>query len=433
MRTFHTGGVASVKDITSGLPRVEELFEARVPKGMAIISEIAGRVEVLREGELRRVKVISSEVLEDEIVLPKGAQLVVKKGDVVEDGAVIARVPSANGKGRGKAKTEVSVQPEITARIGGRVEVKRGKVSVFHEETDEREYPLKAADRLLVDQNDMVEAGQALTDGAINPQDMLRVRGAEAAQRYLVEEVQKVYRNQGVTINDKHIEVIVRQMLRRVMVDSTGDTPYLPGELVDVFAFDRQNQDVLAQGGEPATAKTILLGVTKASLHTDSFLAAASFQETTRVLTEASIGGRTDTLKGLKENVIIGKLIPARALDYFDEETQMKVAGVRPKPLLIGADGDGADGDGERPWSIDDLEDLEDFDEIPGDIDEGFEKDLEDYATQPEDEEEATWLPSAYVAEPDEDEDELAIEGEPEIEASQLLSEDEVVSEDDTL
>ncbi|HEX5939949.1 MAG TPA: DNA-directed RNA polymerase subunit beta', partial [Dehalococcoidia bacterium] len=431
MRTFHTGGVASVKDITSGLPRVEELFEARVPKGMAIISEIAGRVEILREGDLRRVKVISSEVLEDEIVIPKGAEMLVKKGDVVEDGAVIARIPSTNGAKKRKTKAETAVAAagnEITARIGGRVEIRRGKVSVFHEDRDEREYPLKAADRLLVDQNDIVEAGQALTDGAINPQDMLRVRGRDAAQRYLVEEVQKVYRNQGVTINDKHIEVIIRQMLRRVMVDATGDTPYLPGELVDEFVYNRQNEDVLAQGGEPATAKTVLLGVTKASLHTDSFLAAASFQETTRVLTEASIGGRTDTLQGLKENVIIGKLIPARALENFDEELQMKVAGVKPKPLLIGADGDGVDG--ERAWDVEDMEELEDFDEVPGDIDEGFEKDLEDYATQPEDEEEATWLPSAYVAEPDDDEDDLAVAEEPEIESSQLLDQQEVAADE---
>ncbi|MEX2238652.1 MAG: DNA-directed RNA polymerase subunit beta' [Dehalococcoidia bacterium] len=439
MRTFHTGGVASVKDITSGLPRVEELFEARVPKGQAIITEIAGRVEIVREGDVRRVKVISSEVLEDELEIPKGADVLVKKGDMVEDGSVIARVTIAGAKPKSRSKkareeaAALTTVQEITARIGGRVEIRKGnKISIFHEERDEREYPLRAADRLLVDQDDMVGPGQALTDGAVNPQDILRVRGPEAAQRYLVEEVQKVYRNQGVTINDKHIEVIVRQMLRRVMVDAAGDAPYLPGELVDVFAYKHMNEGVLAQGGEPATARPVLLGVTKASLHTDSFLAAASFQETTRVLTEASIAGRTDALKGLKENVIIGKLIPARALDNFDEETQMRVAGVKPKPILIGGESGssllGEDGE----WSID--SDDDEFDilaDVPGDVDEGFEKDLEDFATMPEDEEEATWLPSAYVAEPDDDDDELEARPEPEIEASQLLDVEEVIPEDE--
>jgi DNA-directed RNA polymerase subunit beta' len=158
-----------------------------------------------------------------------------------------------------------------------------------------------------------VHAGQPLTDGPLNPQDILGIQGPEAVQMYLVEEVQKVYRAQGVTINDKHIEVIVRQMLRRVRIDSPGDTALLPGELVDRFRYEETNAKVLAEGGEPATAQPVLLGVTKASLNTESFLAAASFQETTRVLTEAAINGQVDKLLGLKENVIIGKLIPARA------------------------------------------------------------------------------------------------------------------------
>ena len=158
-----------------------------------------------------------------------------------------------------------------------------------------------------------MHAGQKLTDGSLNPQDVLRIIGPEAVQSYLVEEVQKVYRSQGVNINDKHIEVIIRQMLRKVRVDTPGDTGFLPGELVDRFRYEEANAKVLAEGGEPATAVPILLGVTKASLSTESFLAAASFQETTRVLTEAAISGMTDRLIGLKENVIIGKLIPARA------------------------------------------------------------------------------------------------------------------------
>jgi DNA-directed RNA polymerase subunit beta' len=164
-----------------------------------------------------------------------------------------------------------------------------------------------------VQDGDYVHAGQPLTEGPLNPQDILRIQGPEAVQIYLVEEVQKVYRSQGVTINDKHIETIVRQMLRRVRADLPGDTDMLPGELVDRFKFENENAAVLAEGGEPATAQPVLLGVTKASLNTESFLAAASFQETTRVLTEAAISGQVDRLLGLKENVIIGKLIPARA------------------------------------------------------------------------------------------------------------------------
>jgi DNA-directed RNA polymerase subunit beta' len=157
----------------------------------------------------------------------------------------------------------------------------------------------------------MVAAGDQLTEGAKDPQDILRIQGREAVQRYLVDEVQEVYRSQGVTINDKHIETIVRQMLRRLRVDTPGDTDLLPGELVDRFEYEEKNRQVLAEGGEPATAQPVLLGVTKASLNTDSFLAAASFQETTKVLTEAALAGKVDHLIGLKENVIIGKLIPA--------------------------------------------------------------------------------------------------------------------------
>jgi len=168
-----------------------------------------------------------------------------------------------------------------------------------------------ATAQLRVEEGDRVKAGDLLTEGAANPQDILRVMGHAAVQLYLVDEVQKVYRSQGVAINDKHIEIIVRQMLRKVRVEQPGDTELLPGELVDRFAYEEINAKILAEGGEPATAQTVLLGVTKASLNTESFLAAASFQETTRVLTEAAIQGSIDRLVGLKENVIIGKLIPA--------------------------------------------------------------------------------------------------------------------------
>ncbi len=333
MRTFHTGGVASGVDITSGLPRVEELFEARVPKGQALISEIDGLVEVLRDGDSKRLRVSSTELYSDVYEIPKGTKTLVKKDQMVEQGTILARMPELESgtkeaqekakKPKAKAKTSKKSKREdlpevrdgdVVARIGGRVVIDgRSRVSIVYEEREEREYAVPAAARLRVETGDSVQAGQQLTEGSLNPQDILRIMGPEAVQLYLVEEVQKVYRSQGVTINDKHIEVVVRQMLRKVRVDSPGDTPLLPNDIVDRFEYEETNARVLAEGGEPATAVPVLLGVTKASLSTSSFLAAASFQETTRVLTEAAISGQKDNLLGLKENVIIGKLIPARA------------------------------------------------------------------------------------------------------------------------
>jgi len=236
MRTFHTGGVAG-DDITAGLPRVEELFEARKPKGQAIISEIAGTVSIVENKGVTKA-VVSGPEGEASYVIPYGARRKVKDGS-------------------------------------------------------------------------QVQAGDRLTEGPVNPHDILAVQGVLAVQEYLVQEVQEVYRSQGVNINDKHIEVIVRQMLRKCKVEDPGDTPMLPGSLVDIFEFEEINAKVQAEGGEPAVGKPVLLGITKASLATESFLSAASFQETTRVLTDASIKGRVDRLIGLKENVIIGKLIPA--------------------------------------------------------------------------------------------------------------------------
>ncbi|MDD3805394.1 MAG: DNA-directed RNA polymerase subunit beta' [bacterium] len=239
MRTFHTGGVAlRGEDITQGLPRVEELFEARKPKGLAIVSDINGIVEITET---------------------KGVRKIIIKADDGEEKA-------------------------YTVPYGARLEVVDG---------------------------DEVLAGDRLTEGSINPHDVLNIRGIQEVQSYMVREVQSVYRSQGVDINDKHIEVVVRQMLRKVRVEEIGNTDFLPGELVDTFAFEDENDRVLAKGGEPASAKPVLLGITKASLATDSFLSAASFQETTRVLTDASTKGKGDSLIGLKENVIIGKLIPA--------------------------------------------------------------------------------------------------------------------------
>jgi len=238
MRTFHTGGVASAEDITQGLPRVEELFEARKPKGLAVITEINGVVSI-DDSKKRREAIVTGEDGESEsYLIPFGSKLKVKDGDTVE-------------------------------------------------------------------------AGDELTEGSVNPHDILKIKGIKGVQAYLLKEVQSVYRLQGVEISDKHIEVIIRQMLRKVQIEDAGDTTMLPGELIDIFRFEEENEKVLENDGQPAIAKRKLLGITKAALATDSFLSAASFQETTRVLTEAAIKGKIDPLVGLKENVILGKKIPA--------------------------------------------------------------------------------------------------------------------------
>ena len=296
MRTFHTGGVAGL-DITAGLPRVEELFEARKPKGKAEISRIDGVVEVIRSDAGTIVEVTHSEKYEIELDLPIDAALTAREGDLVEAGQLIGTSATTG---------------DLTAPVKGLlVKSKDGLVIRAEDVVPASKYPIPHNAKLLVKSGDRVRAGDPLTDGPLDPQELLEVRGRAEVQNYLVKEVQKVYRSQGVTISDKHIEIIVRQLLRKVRVDNPGDTHMLPTELADRLAFERENARVLAEGGEPATAASQLLGVTKASLNTESFLAAASFQETTRVLTEAAITGARDYLVGLKENVIIGKLIPA--------------------------------------------------------------------------------------------------------------------------
>ena len=240
MRTFHTGGIAATGDITQGLPRVEELFEARKPKGVATICEFKGIINVDDRDNLKHVKVIDEDT---------GAEL--------------------------------------------------------------KEYELPFNAELKVATGDRVNPGALLNGGSVNPQDIIRVEGVKGVQDYILEQVQSVYRSQGVDINDKHVEIIVRQMLRKVRIENAGTTEMLPGQLVDMFTFEEQNEKTIKNGGVPATAKRVLLGITKAALATDSFLSAASFQETSRVLTEAAICTKRDPLIGLKENVIIGKLIPA--------------------------------------------------------------------------------------------------------------------------
>ena len=312
MRTFHTGGIAGA-DITSGLPRVEELFEARAPRGEAVLSEIDGTVELSEAPDGRTIRVASREEYKDEYALPKGYTPEVSDGDLVSIGSRLARAeesPDENGK---------SLQAsDIVARVSGIVHVTKKKLTITWTDEEQREYMIPAAAHVVIKSGDEVVAGQAMTAGPKNPQQILRIQGRDAVQKYLIQEVQKVYRSQGVAIHDKHIEVILGQMLNKVRIDTPGDTELLPGELAGRQEYEQTNAGILAEGGEPSTASPVLLGITRASLNMDSFLAAASFQETTRVLTESAVNGDKDTLRGLKENVIIGRRIPAR-FDLSDE------------------------------------------------------------------------------------------------------------------
>ena len=343
MRTFHTGGVAGI-DITSGLPKVEELFEARTPRGMALLSEIDGKAEVDEDLEGRRIRVVNSEEFQEEFSLPRGYKPAVENGDWIQAGSPLARSKEEEETSEKDATAEV-----MLASISGRVSLgKRGKITIAWEEQEQREYLVAHSAHLIAQDGQEVHAGEPLTSGPFNPQDILRILGKDATQRHLVSEVQAVYRTQGITIDDRHIEIIVRQMLRKVRVDAPGDAELLPGEMVDRFVFEDINAKVLAEGGEPATASTVLLGVTRASLNTESFLAAASFQETARVLTEAAVHGTTDPLLGLKENVIIGRLIPAR-MDSSKEGRERLglplVAEEHPMLHVVGDDSQNGDGD----------------------------------------------------------------------------------------
>ena len=335
LRTFHTGGVMGL-DITSGLPRVEELFEARIPKGQAIISEIDGVAEVLPTEEGYKIRIANSEVYRNELPLPAGMEPLVGDGEWVDIGTVLARSSESTSE---EEKEGALAVPAVLAPVSGTISIEGNNLVINYEEKEEETYLVPFSTSIRVENGSRVRAGDQLTEGNANPQDILRIKGREAASRYLVDEIQKVYRSQGVSINDKHIEVIVRRMLQKIRVDSPGDTELLPGDLVDRFAFEEINARVVAEAGEPATAQTALLGITKAALSSESFLAAASFQETTRVLTEAAISGRTDKLLGLKENVIIGRLIPAQSLSEEELKAGFEVA--------TGAEAEGELGEGE--------------------------------------------------------------------------------------
>ena len=325
MRTFHLGGIAMGADIVDkeqGLPRVQELFEARIPKGVAVMSDIDGTVEVIEEDAQRRVRVVSAQVHEYDYALD------LEMVPIVEDGAEVARnsvlaVPKAQAEDllARKAKSKSNTISKralakvagigVTAEANGVVELREGRIVVRSEEEDVSEYPVSLAAEVRVNSGDFVRKGDQLTEGPLNPHDILRLHGRAELQEYVVSEVQRVYRMVGVAVNDKHIEIIIRQMLRHNAVDTPGDTIFLPGTLIDRSTLAETNAQVAEGGGRIADSHAVLLGVTKASLNNESFLAAASFQDTTRVLTEAVVEGKTDQLHGLKENVIIGKLIPA--------------------------------------------------------------------------------------------------------------------------
>ena len=314
MRTFHTGGDAFEQDITTGLPRVEELFEARVPKMEAVLSEIDGVAELEDAGEQLFIRISNEEEFTDEYILPPGFS------PIVEDGATVAFGQALANLDDGIEMDEEALAiagDEVVAGVSGTAAVNGNRIAITWSDTDLREYIIpnfarRVAQTGVVRTGDRVSAGQALSYGVKNPQEILRIQGREYAQRYLINEVQKVYRAQGVPIHNKHLELIISQMLRKVQIDDPGDTELMPGEYMDRQKFNETNENILAEGGEPSTATPVLLGITRASLNMDSFLAAASFQETTRVLTESAVNGQIDQLRGLKENVIIGRLIPAR-------------------------------------------------------------------------------------------------------------------------
>ena len=312
-------GKLSYKDVIDGITMKEEVDEVTGLSQKVIMDHADEKLQP-------RFQIKSDHKQPTSYLLPAGAHLIVPEGTEVAPGDIIAKIPRETTKTKditgglprvaelfeARKPKEYAIIAEIDGEVilGGTSKGMR-KVLVRNEAGVEQEYLIPRGKHINVHDGDRVRAGEPLMDGAPNPHDILRVLGEKALQKYLVDEVQEVYRLQGVNIDDKHIEVIVRQMLRWVKIESVGDTMFIVGEQVDRFQFHEENESVVSKGGQPASAKPILLGITKASLSTDSFISAASFQEMTRVLTEASVCGKNDALRGLKENVIVGRLIPA--------------------------------------------------------------------------------------------------------------------------
>jgi DNA-directed RNA polymerase subunit beta' len=377
LRTFHTGGVAAGGDITTGLPRVEELFEARkAPKGEAIISRIAGTAHVIfseKYTDQRIVRIDQSEMVSDDYEIPSKWQIEVRDEDEVEAGATLATQDEAI----------------IKAQHAGRVRLEDGDVIVSYEVRESEEYDIPTTSRLIVQDGEKVDAGQPLTEGSLNPHTILRIKGRDACQQYLLKEIQQVYRTQGQDINDKHFEVIIHKMLGKVQIIRPGDSPYLPQDLVNRLEIRRVNEELVAEGKKPARYAEILLGITKAALETDSFLSASSFQHTIKVLSAAAVASREDPLYGLKENIMIGKLIPAgtgfepgqfssetpgevpsgamlegRVLDLFEDDDDDVIELIEDDDLLDDVD--------------DDLLEEDDVEEDDEDLDEAFEDEDDD-------------------------------------------------------
>jgi len=366
LRTFHTGGVAAAGDITTGLPRVEELFEARVmPKGEAVISRIKGVVHLIqspKNPDQRIVRVDHSEMTSDTYEIPEGWLVQVRDEGEVSIGDALATMDEAS----------------ITAQHAGRVRIEDNNVIVSYENRETEEYDIPPTSRPMVKEGQIVEGGEPLTEGSLNPHTILHIKGREATELYLMTEIQKVYRTQGQNINDKHFEVIIRKMLNKVQITRPGDSQYLPQDLVDRLELRKVNEDLIARGLRPARFINVLLGVSKASLNTDSFLSASSFQHTIKVLAGAAIASKEDLLYGLKENVIIGKLIPAGTgfdptrFAEQDIEVQPGKEDIQVRQMNIFMDDDSAEAasnEDDDPLTDEypDMDDEPDLDELPGD------------------------------------------------------------------
>ncbi len=295
MRTFHTGGVASTADITQGVPRVEELFEARNPKAEALLAPVSGAVSIMEVGNKKIMRLEGDEDAIAHITVPKGAEVKVTDGAKVKRNDVLL----------------VSKGEEVKSPTNATIDLEGNAIYLTYTKKQAYEFQLTSRTFLRVKDGEVVERGQQLTEGQLNLKDLMQLKGVEETQRYVIDEIQKIYNLQGQNISDKHVEITVRQMFSKVRIDKEGDSELTVGEVLDRLRFNRLAAELVAKGKTPPTASQLLLGITKASLNTESFLSAASFQETTRVLVDAAVAGKVDYLKGLKENVIVGRLIPA--------------------------------------------------------------------------------------------------------------------------
>jgi DNA-directed RNA polymerase subunit beta' len=322
MRTFHTGGVASEGDITQGLPRVEEIFEARPVKKPAFMAPVAGKVEI-----------INNEVTREKLIRIAGVETQEEKFFV--QGKDIANILFKNNAKVKKGEILVDGQKKFKAPFEGKIVIEeesdsRYILKVVKEEETIKEMEVNRGVTILVNDGDLVEKGDQLTSGSLDLFELYKLKGERAVANYVTKEIQYVYSSQGQPLNDKHIEVIVKKMFSKVLVEDAGDTLFSPGEVVEQIDLDEENEKMAKEKKQKAIANTILLGITKSSLATQSFLSAASFQETTRVLIDAAITGKVDHLRGLKENVIIGKLIPCGT--GYDKDAYLTK---RVKPVVV--------------------------------------------------------------------------------------------------